>query len=86
MMKANDANKMTKRNIEKAERVRWEVVEKYGNEIIEPEILKAIEKNQYETTVEVDEEINMNDLIIVVTAAGYRIEEEEGFLTISWKK
>lgn len=86
MMKANEANKMTKKNIEKVEQIRWEIVEKYGNEVIEPEILKAIEENQYETTVEVDEEIDMNDLIIVITAAGYRVKEEERILTISWKK
>lgn len=86
MMKANEANKMTKKNIEKVEQIRWEIVEKYGNEVIEPEILKAIEENQYETTVEVDEEIDMNDLIIVITAAGYRVKEEGRILTISWKK
>ena len=87
MMKADKAYRMTNDKIEMAFRNRWEVVEKYSDEVIEPEILKAIENSQYETTIEVDEEINIGDLMIVIIAAGYKVEEvEERVLAISWAK
>lgn len=87
MMKADKAYRMTKDKIEMAFRNRWEVVEKYSNEVIEPEILKAIENSQYETTIEVDEKINMGDLMIVIIAAGYEVKEvEERVFSISWAK
>ena len=87
MMKADEAYRMTNDKVEMAFRNRWEVVEKYSNEVIEPEILKAIENSQYETTIEVDEKINMGDLMIVIIAAGYKVEEvEERVLSISWEK
>ena len=87
MMKADKAYRMTKDKVEMAFRNRWEIVEKYSNDVIEPEILKAIENSQYETTVAVDEKINMSDLMIVIIAAGYEVKEvEERVLSISWEK
>ena len=87
MMRADEAYRMTNDKVEMAFRNRWEVVEKYSNEVIEPEILKAIGNSQYETTIEVDEEINMGDLMIVIIAAGYKVKEvEERVLSISWAK
>ena len=87
MMRADKAYRMTNDKVEMALKARWEVVEKYSNEVIEPGILKAIENSQYETTVVVDEEINMDDLMIVIVAAGYKVKEvEERVLSISWVK
>ena len=87
MMKADDAYRMTNDKVEMAFRNRWEVVEKYSNEVIEPGILKAIENSQYETTVVVDEEINMDDLMIVIVTAGYKVKKvDERLLFISWAK
>ena len=86
-MKADDAYRMTNDKVEMAFRNRWEVVEKYSNEVIEPGILKAIENSQYETTVVVDEEINMDDLMIVIVTAGYKVKKvDERLLFISWAK
>ena len=87
MMKADKAYRMTNDKVEMAFRNRWEVVEKYSNEVIEPEILESIENSEYETTVAVDEEINIDDLMIVIIAAGYKVKEvEERVLSISWAK
>ena len=86
-MKADKAYRMTNDKVEMAFRNRWEVVEKYSDEVIEPEILKAIENSQYKTTIEVDEKINIGDLMIVIIAAGYKVKEvEERVLSISWAK
>lgn len=87
MMKADKAYRMTNDKVEMVLRARWEVAEKYSNEVIEPEVLKAIENSQYKTTIEVDEKINMGDLMIVIIAAGYKVKEvEERVLSISWEK
>ena len=87
MMRADEAYRMTNDKVEMAFRNRWEVVEKYSNEVIGPEILEAIENSQYETTVVVDEEINMGDLMIVIIAAGYKVKDvDERLLFISWAK
>ena len=87
MMKADEAYRMTKDKVEMAFRNRWEVVEKYSNEIIGPEILESIENGEYETTVAVDEEINISDLMIVIIAAGYEVKDINGrLLFISWAK
>ena len=87
MMRADKAYRMTKDKVEMALKARWEVVEKYSNEVIEPGILKAIENSQYETTVVVDEEINMDDLMIVIVTAGYKVKKvEERVFSISWAK
>ena len=68
-------------------RKRWKKKEKNSKEVIEPKILKAIENSQYETTIEVDEKINMGDLMIVIIAAGYKVKEvEERVLSVSWEK
>lgn len=87
MMKADEAYRMTNNKIEMAFRNRWEVVEKYSNDVIGPEILESIENGEYETTIEVDEKINMGDLMIVIIVAGYKVKEvEERVLSISWAK
>lgn len=87
MMRADEAYRMTNNKVEMALKARWEVVEKYSNEVVEPEILKAIENSQYETTVAVDEKINIGDLMIVIITAGYKVKEvEERVFSISWAK
>ena len=87
MMRADEAYRMTNNKVEMALRNRWEVAEKYSNEVIGPEILEAIENSQYETTVVVDEEINMGDLMIVIIAAGYEVKDvDKRLLFISWAK
>ena len=83
MMRADEAYRMTNDKV----KMGFQVVEKYSDEVIEPEILKSIENREYETTVAVDEEINMSDLMIVIIAAGYEVKDiNERLLFISWAK
>ena len=86
MMKADKAYKMTNNKIEIALKGRWGVAEKYSDEVVEPEILKAIENGQYETTIKVDEKINLVELMVIIITAGYKVKEvEERVLSISWE-